>query len=97
MNLIEVLALAGGIDQEGKAHNIRLIRGDLYNPEVYKIDLSTITGMTQGMMDIKSGDIIYVEPRVRIFNESMRDLALVMATVVNAITLYLLVENQINQ
>ena len=53
MNLIEVLALAGGIDgggggggggsgtfyrYGGRANNIRIIRGDLKNPRVQQID-----------------------------------------------------------
>ena len=59
--LMEALALAGGIST-GKASRIKLIRGDLKNPQVYLIDLSTIEGMTQANMVIQANDIIYVEP-----------------------------------
>lgn len=89
MNLIEVLALAGGIDESAKANNIRLIRGDLNEPEVYQIDLSSIYSMKSGMMQVKSGDIIYIEPKVRIFNESLRDFGLVIGAVANVLTLTL--------
>lgn len=91
MNLIEVLALAGGIDESGKSHNIRLIRGELNNPEVYQIDLSTIYSMQSGMMQVKPGDIIYVEPKIRIFNETLRDLGLVVGSIANVLTLFLVI------
>lgn len=63
--LFEALAKAGGI-QDGKAHKIRLIRGDLKNPKVYIIDLSTIKGMTEANLVLQANDIIYVEPRNKI-------------------------------
>ncbi|HNW70580.1 MAG TPA: polysaccharide biosynthesis/export family protein [Bacteroidales bacterium] len=63
--LFEALAKAGGI-QDGKAHKIRLIRGDLKNPKVYVIDLSTIKGMTEANLVLQANDIIYVEPRNKI-------------------------------
>lgn len=59
--LLEALALAGGIST-GKAKKIKLIRGDLKNPEVYLINLSTIEGMKQADLVIQANDIIYVEP-----------------------------------
>lgn len=62
MTLLEVLALAGGINETGKSSNIRLIRGDLRNPQVTIIDLSTITGMKQANLNILPNDIVYIEP-----------------------------------
>jgi polysaccharide export outer membrane protein len=73
MTLIEVLALAGGLEQDSKAQNIRLIRGDLKDPEVQIIDLSTIEGMMKADLKVYSGDIIYIEPVVRGFSEGTRD------------------------
>ncbi|MBA3900963.1 MAG: polysaccharide biosynthesis/export family protein [Bacteroidetes bacterium] len=64
--LIEALALAGGISDVGKAHKIKLIRGELNNPEVFLIDLSTIEGIRQADLVLQANDIIYVEPRLRI-------------------------------
>lgn len=63
--LFEALADIGGI-QDGKAHKIKLIRGDLRNPEVYLIDLSTVRGMTKANLVLQANDIIYVEPRGRV-------------------------------
>lgn len=63
--LFEALAKAGGIN-DGKAHKIKLIRGDLKNPKVYIIDLSTVEGMTKANLIVQANDIIYVQPRNKI-------------------------------
>jgi polysaccharide biosynthesis/export protein len=63
--LFEALAKAGGI-QDGKAHKIKLIRGDLKKPQVYYIDLSTVEGMTKSDLTLQANDIIYVEPRNKV-------------------------------
>jgi len=63
--LFEALAKAGGIT-DGKAHKIKLIRGDLKKPQVYLIDLSTIEGMTKANLVLQANDIIYVEPRSKV-------------------------------
>ena len=44
VNILEVLALAGGVNQGGKVGSIKLVRGDLNNPKVFAMDLSTISG-----------------------------------------------------
>jgi polysaccharide export outer membrane protein len=61
--LLEALALSGGVSANGKANRIKLIRGDLKNPQVYLIDLSTIDGMKKADMTLQGNDIVYIEPR----------------------------------
>lgn len=63
MNLLEVLALAGGIPQTGKAHRIKLIRGDLKNPQIFLIDLSKIENLKKSDLIVQGDDIIYVDFR----------------------------------
>jgi len=72
-NLIEVLASIGGLRIDSRVENIRLIRGNLNNPEVYLIDLSTIEGMKKANLILQPNDIIYVETIRRPLVESMRD------------------------
>ena len=84
MNLLEVLALAGGIDGNGgggaglyrnggRANNIRIIRGDLKNPRVQQIDLSTLDGMRRANLQIEPNDVIYVEPIRRPLLDALAD------------------------
>lgn len=93
MDVLEVLALAGGISGKGKAANIRLIRGDLKAPQVQLIDLSTIEGMRQASLKVQSGDIIYVEPARRVLPETIRDITPVVGLVTNALTLLIVIIN----
>ena len=95
-SVIEVVALAGGIDENGKANNLRLIRGDLHQPEVFLIDLSTIEGMKYSMMEARPGDIIYIEPKVKMVTEGARDFMTIFSIFVNTVTLAALIINLSN-
>jgi polysaccharide export outer membrane protein len=59
--LLEALALGGGIPDLGKAYEIKIIRGDHRNPQVFHVDLSTLEGLKQSPIRVQSNDIIYVE------------------------------------
>ncbi len=83
VSVVEVLAMAKGIGIDGKAHNIRLIRGS----DVYVLDLSTVDGLKTGNITVQPGDIIYVEPTRRPFAEGARDLAPVLSLVLSIATL----------
>ena len=75
MHLIEVLAMVGGLDQNAKSFNIRLIRGDLSNPNVEVIDLSTIEGMKKSNLNVQPNDIIYIERYRRGASQLVQQLA----------------------
>jgi polysaccharide biosynthesis/export protein len=90
-SLLEVLALSGGLNRESRAHNIRVIRGDLSDPKVYQIDLSTLAGMKASNMAVFPGDIVYVEPGRRIWVESVRDFSPIISTITGILTLAVLV------
>lgn len=90
-SLIEVLALAGGIETNARTDNIRLIRGDLDDPEVRIIDLSTISGMKKASLKVLPGDIIYVQPVQRIASEALRDVSPIFSLITSTLTLILLI------
>jgi polysaccharide export outer membrane protein len=69
VNLVEVIAMARGIDNSGKAHIIRVLRGE----KIYLIDLSTIEGYKLGNMKIEPGDIVYIEPVRRPVSEGFKE------------------------
>lgn len=89
MNLLEALAEVGGIANTGKARRIKLIRGDLKNPQVYLINLSTLKGMKEADLVLQSGDIIYVEPYedpAVIFNRSVLPYFAALGSVASVVT-----------
>jgi protein involved in polysaccharide export with SLBB domain len=109
MNLLEVLATAGGITggyvgtntgsgQAGRADNIRLIRGSLKNPQVQIIDLTTIDGMRRASLQVEPNDIIYVEPIRRPVYETLSDAQpyfSLIGSVVGVFTTFFLIRNAV--
>lgn len=93
MSLIEILALVGGLSNESKAHNIRLIRGDLDNPDVQIIDLTTIQGMRKAELKMQPGDIVYIEPVRRVVSESLRDISPILSVITSLFTILVLARN----
>lgn len=63
MNLLEVIASSGGIPPTGKAHRIKIIRGDLKNPQIFLIDLSEIENLKKSDLIVQGDDIIYIDFR----------------------------------
>ncbi|MFQ3575389.1 MAG: polysaccharide biosynthesis/export family protein [Cytophagales bacterium] len=88
MTLVEVLALAGGLDYFSKANNIRLIRGDLKNPNVIIIDLSTIEGMQKANLLVQPNDIIYIERYQRKFIVGIQEIASVTTLLLTVFAFY---------
>jgi polysaccharide export outer membrane protein len=62
-NLLEVIAKSGGLDNNAKAYKIKVIRGDLKNPQVILVDLSTMEGVRKADLIVQSNDIIYIEEK----------------------------------
>ncbi|MCB0480598.1 MAG: polysaccharide biosynthesis/export family protein [Flavobacteriales bacterium] len=73
--LMEALALAGGISENGKAQRVKLLRktNDPNNPLVYEFDLSTIEGLRFANMIVQTEDIVYVEPRRRVGSNILKE------------------------
>ena len=83
-NVVEALALAGGLSQRGNASKVKLFRFNRESKEydVYMMDLSTIEGIQFATMPVQANDIIYVEPVPEIAREIFQDLT----PVVNIVT-----------
>ena len=89
MKLSEVLALGKGIDNNAKAHNIRVLR----DKETFLVDLTTIDGYQKGDMIIQPGDIIYVEPVRKPLSEATRDYGTLLSVVVSLASLIVIILN----
>lgn len=88
--LFEVLAQSGGLPEDAKADKIKLIRGDLKNPDVYLIDLSTLSGMQNANLVMQANDIIYIETRKGYVGKVLSEIApyiAILSSVVSTIVL----------
>ncbi len=96
MDVFEVIALAGGVNQGGQVGSVKLIRGELNEPKIFEMDLGTISGMKKGGMIVEPGDIIYMEPWRRPFRETLRDIAPVISLITSVTTLVFVIQNTNN-
>lgn len=84
--LVEIIALSKGFLTDGKAKNIRLLRGN----DVMVADFSTVEGYHTSNYIVQSGDVIYVEPIRRPVVEAVRDYGPIASIFVSIITLVIL-------
>ena len=89
ISIVEVLALAGGVNLGAKAQDIKLIRGEA----VYEIDLSTISGLKETSLNVEPGDVIYVEPFRRPWRQSLTDVSPVLNLTSTLLALILVIQN----
>ena len=87
-NLIEVLALVGGIAGNSKASRIKLVRQTKVKKDVYLVDLSTIEGIKAGSMIVQANDIIYVEPNPNLAREALADITPVLSLLSTALLVW---------
>lgn len=87
MTVIEVLGLAGGLASRANASRVKVIRDMGDHKEVYKLDLSKISGVDEGDLIVQANDIIYVEPNPEIAREILRDLTPVLTLITSTIAL----------
>jgi len=68
-----------------------VIRGDLKNPNILQVDLSTIQGLTESEIILQSNDIVYVEPRRRVFTDALREVTTTISILSSILTTGVLV------
>lgn len=73
--LMEVIALAGGVADRGRADRIKLMRTENGTRTVYEMDLSTINGLKYADLVVQANDYIYVEPSEQVGKEFVESAA----------------------
>lgn len=63
MNLVEVISRSGDLTDMAARHNIKIIRGDLRDPEVRVVDVTKLTELQLTSLLLQPNDIVYVQPR----------------------------------
>lgn len=74
--LLEVIAMAGGLANRGKAKRVKLFRKDPAGEgrKVYEFDLSTIEGLKYADIVMEGEDVVYVQPNAEIARELLSDI-----------------------
>ncbi|MGQ0829020.1 MAG: polysaccharide biosynthesis/export family protein [Bacteroidota bacterium] len=88
MTLMEALAQAGGIANDGKAKQVKLIRQNNDKNDVYLIDLSKIEGIKYGTMVLQANDIIYVESRRRYTSRLLQEIVPIVSLISTTFVLF---------
>jgi polysaccharide export outer membrane protein len=83
--LMEVIALAGGIADRGRASRIKLMRKDEEGKRlVYKFDLSKIEGLAYTDFIVQANDYIYIEPVPELGREILQEVAPIVSLISSA-------------
>jgi polysaccharide export outer membrane protein len=72
--LLEIIASSGGIPERGNAANIKIVRTVNGKRKIFIVDLSTIDKLEAGEMIVQANDYIFIEERVIIPTEIMKEI-----------------------
>ncbi len=76
ITLVEALAKAGDLNFYGKRNQILIIRGDLRNPDIIKVDLTKLENLKKTPIFLMPNDIVYVPPnKMREVNVVVNEIA----------------------
>lgn len=90
ISLIEAIAKTGGLSLDSKAFKVRVIRGDIKNPQVYLVDLSTIEGIRKADLSVQPNDIIVIDRRRRVVSDLLKEIAPYFSAVTTISTIVIL-------
>ncbi|MBU3658544.1 MAG: hypothetical protein FGM14_01620 [Flavobacteriales bacterium] len=92
-SLLEAIAMAGGINEQGKAFSIKVMRRtEIGKREIYKIDLSTIKGIKEADMIVQGNDYIYVDYKPRIASSILMEVSPWLSLMTTSLTLYAIIK-----
>jgi polysaccharide export outer membrane protein len=88
-SLLEVIAMAGGISNDGFSNSIKVMRQNKSGKRsIFKIDLSTIEGIEQAEMIVQSNDYIYIDYKPRIASGILTEVAPWISLISTSLTLF---------
>jgi len=91
LTIVDVLAKIGGVPENSKAYNIKIVRGDRLNPKVYNFSVRTIADFKSNNILLEANDIIYIASRQRYINKTVNELQpyfLLLTTTIMILTYY---------
>lgn len=97
ISIIELIARSGGLDANSKAYKLKVIRGDIKNPEIYMVDLSTLEGIRKSDLSVQPNDIVIVERRRQYVTDVFRLITPYTGVATTILTLVLLFRSRLGQ
>jgi polysaccharide export outer membrane protein len=88
--LIEALADAGGISEFSKSYRIKLLRGDLNNPEIFVFNIRNVADMQHANFILQANDIIYVDARPRYASRIVSEISPYLSLMSSVLLVYAL-------
>ena len=75
MTVLEAIAQSGDLTDIASRDDVKIIRGDLRNPDVRSIDLANIVALNESSLFLRPNDIIYVQPRnLKAYNKAFEEI-----------------------
>jgi polysaccharide export outer membrane protein len=94
LNILDGLAMAGGVSDYGNKKNVLLIRQTENGSITYRLDLTDRNLLKQEKYYLLPNDIVIVEPlKNKAFQLGVRDYTLILTTITSTLTLIILVTN----
>jgi len=89
MTLIEAIALAGGMSENSKSYEIKLIRGDIStNADIYRYNIENAKDLSLYNFALEANDIIYVEARPRYVTKVLSEIQPYLILISTSLLLY---------
>ena len=69
VHLLEIVGLSRGLTNNADPEKVKIIRGDIKNPEIIYINLKDLNALANDRLFLQNNDIVYFTPK-RIYNVS---------------------------
>lgn len=94
MNIIEAIARSGDVTDLASRSDIKVIRGDLRNPEIRNVDLTRMDAISLSSLYLKPNDILYIQPReIKGYNRVFTDFMPFWDTLSSILTPFVLIKH----
>ena len=91
--LVELIAESGGLPENAKAKNIKIIRGDLEeDTKVFQLDYSRLSSAKVSNFQLQSGDIVVVEPITKLSSGLFREISPYFSLITTIILMFNLIQ-----
>ncbi len=93
-NILEAIALGGGIQRTGNYHKVLILRTTPQGMKSFRVDLTDKNIIRSALFYVQPNDIIYVEPtRAAALRVSLSELSLFISSITAVTSMYFLILN----